>query len=160
MTIKYAITIDDIIAFNKYVLRKQKYLLMFIFAPLVVTTLLSLILTPHTWQSVIAPLIIFIIIVSFHFNSSYLTKRMIGEKNHNISEQTLTIDESGVHHRTVQTVSDVLWSGIKKIEQNKKYMFIFIEKNEAYIIPKRFFTSLTDNKAFYETSIELWKKFN
>ena len=62
-----------------------------------------------------------------------------------------------MHHHTVNTRSDVLWSGIKKIDQNKKYIFIFIEKNQAYVIPKKFLSS-ADTKSFYEKLIELRKK--
>lgn len=43
------------------------------------------------------------------------------------------------------------WKGVKSIESNQKYIFIFVDNMAAYVIPKRYFSSENETNSFIAT---------
>lgn len=54
--------------------------------------------------------------------------------------------------------SEVQWSGVKAIKQNKRLIFIFISTYMAFIVPKHAFAQETDANKFFTYINELWEK--
>ncbi len=68
-----------------------------------------------------------------------LTRNMPSENESVIGYKTYQILEDGFKEGTENSENIVKWAGIESIEQNSKYIFLFIDKIAAYIIPKWFF---------------------
>lgn len=43
----------------------------------------------------------------------------------------------------------IKWSGVRSVEQDKEYIFVFVDSIMAYIIPKRSFASEKESLEFY-----------
>jgi hypothetical protein len=110
-----------------------------------------------------SPSILPVILVPLLFTGlSALISRRINKyyysgKNDMIGLQTLTIDEDGIHGKSEYSEARYKWSIVDSIEQNEKYIFIFLGKLKAYNIPKTAFTSLNQAGAFYKKAVELWQ---
>ena len=60
-------------------------------------------------------------------------------------------------HKTFVNESKMAWMAIFSIEENEAYLFLFLSKNAAYIIPKRAFTSYSEAQAFLDKSRRYWE---
>jgi hypothetical protein len=69
----------------------------------------------------------------------------------------VAIDETGIHESMDIANEFVQWQGINRIEQDMKYIFLFVDVLRGYVIPKRSFASVTDAEAFYNQAMEYYK---
>ena len=68
-----------------------------------------------------------------------------------IGEKTYLILKDGFKQITANGESFIKWNGIKSLEENKNYLFIFVDKIAAYVIPKRYLNDLPEKNEFIKT---------
>lgn len=73
-----------------------------------------------------------------------------------ICEHIIDINKTGISEKTKVNESHYEWNGILRIEQNKKYIYIFVDNNLGHIIPKRAFVSDNEANIFYHEANEYW----
>lgn len=66
-----------------------------------------------------------------------------------LGERSIEIDELGIYQVGSVSQSSYKWSGVRSVEQNEEYIFIFVDTIMAYIIPKRSFVSKKESLEFY-----------
>ena len=67
-----------------------------------------------------------------------------------IGSHFLAIEPKGVSEKSAVGESTTNWIGVERIEQDEKYLFIYIGPLQAHIIPKRAFASGQEADEFFE----------
>ncbi|HLC49430.1 MAG TPA: YcxB family protein [Candidatus Andersenbacteria bacterium] len=212
MTITYAITVDDLLAFNIYSQSRRSILKRYfpIFGFFALIAMLPAILFGDFSNSIIALASLFFVILAIIYGMkhprrvalfcaslvilyaglvsffsdidlvplffeilpitlplcfinvwNFYWRRMIKSfytgRTDMVGEHTLTIDENGLHLKSEQSEGSHTWRVVEAIEQSEKYLFIFLGKLSAHVIPKSSFNSPNAARVFYEKSFSLWK---
>ena len=76
-------------------------------------------------------------------------------KNYMVGLHEMIIDEKGMYTKCLESESRYSWALVQRIEQNEKYIFIFLSKISAHVIPKRDIGTKDDIDIFYKKIIEL-----
>ncbi|OCT13349.1 hypothetical protein A8709_03610 [Paenibacillus pectinilyticus] len=66
-----------------------------------------------------------------------------------LGERRVEINEIGIHQLSSVSQSSYKWSGVRSINQNDEYIYIFVDTIMAYIIPKRSFVTEKESLEFY-----------
>ncbi|HVR40980.1 MAG TPA: YcxB family protein [Thermoanaerobaculia bacterium] len=157
MEIRYSNTLGDLVRFNFYhVLRTG-----------VVQALLVALLVVHVWTFgrdiamldqplearilafIVSLLILLALLVILQLLLAYLSYRPSKNKAL-LTDHVLRFSDDGLVEETRFGSSRIAWSGIPKVAQNGRYIFIYIQQNAAHVVPKRVFPSADDAAAFYE----------
>lgn len=73
-------------------------------------------------------------------------------------EHSIEISEEGLREKTTVNDSFSTWESVTKLDQDKKYLFIFLG-HEVYTIPKSAFTSIEEADAFFNKCVDFKGKF-
>jgi len=65
-----------------------------------------------------------------------------------LGDRTFTIAHEGLRERSRHYDLLTRWSGVRSIEENRGYLFVFIDNCHAHIIPKRGFANDNDARLF------------
>ena len=157
MEIKSQLTREDFVEFNKYIFLKMKMKRSIIIALIfIIFWIVYLNLNqPFNLIVLLIELIVFflfwaILIFTFYRLSFARVKKMPDENGEILSEKTYFFTDDGLKEISENNVSFTKWSGFKSIEENKKYIFLFVDKIAAYIIPKRVFKDSKEVTQFLE----------
>lgn len=149
MEIKCNLTTEDYFAFQKYALisRYKRTGLIVVFIVVVLFITLLNYNQPFNILKIIFESLLFIFMWVMLMLVIYYLLRLISKitsetGNIMLGEQVYHFNESGLKKVSKENVSETKWSGVLSIEENKKFVLIFVGKTTAYIIPKRTF----DNK--------------
>lgn len=74
-----------------------------------------------------------------------------------LCEHTIAISPQWFSEKTAVNETKVAWKTLHSIEEDAEYQFFFIAKSNAYIVPKRAFSSLAEAQAFLDTSRKYWE---
>jgi YcxB-like protein len=165
MEIKIDFTRKDFLEFNKYVFLKKRIkksisiAVFFILLWLIIMNLNKpfspiLILTELVVFSLVWVLFMFL---SYKF-SFFRISKMPDDKGEILGEKTYILTDDGLKQVSEYGESFVKWIGIKSLEENENYLFIFVDKIAAYVIPKRYFSNMSETKEFIKTLNENIKK--
>ena len=150
MKVTFELNRNDIWNFNKYsythipsarnpiiilFLAGSLYLLLRLEAPLIIKIITIIIY----WAVMIFLLIAFL---KLQTTLSFDSKPGI------LGEHTIEISPECLFEMTSVNESKHYWNGIRNIYSNDSYIFIFINKSVAHIIPKRAFNSSFESKEF------------
>jgi hypothetical protein len=82
---------------------------------------------------------------------------MVDDKPGLLGEHTLILSDDGIIEST--SVNEALnkWAGIRGIEQNDGYIFIFLNQTMAHIIPKRAFVDPEAASLFLQEAQTRWQ---
>jgi len=165
MEFKLQLSRQDYLEFNKYVLFKTRIkrniiivsfitLLWIVFLnynqPLdLIIILIELILFSMIWS------ILFLLIYGIAFLK---IKKMPDENGSILEEKTYIFSEEGLKQISTNSESFTKWNAFKSIEENKKYIFLFVDKIAAYVIPKRIFQDSKEINDFVDFLKEKIKK--
>ena len=72
------------------------------------------------------------------------------------SEKHLSFSEKGINSKTEYGNSEHNWNLIQKIVQNRKFIYLYISKSSAYVIPKKIFKDQEDSKNLYNFVNQKW----
>jgi hypothetical protein len=157
MEINSQLTREDYVEFNKYIFLKMKMkrsifiALLFIIFWIVYLNLNQ----PFNLLVLLIELIAFalfwaVLIFAFYRLSFARIKKMPDENGEILSKKTYFLTDDGLKEISANNESFTKWSGFKSIAENKKYVFLFVDKIAAYIIPKRVFKDSEEVTQFLE----------
>lgn len=157
MEIKSQLTREDYVEFNKYIFLKIKMKRSIIIAlAFIIFWIVFLNFNqPFNLIVLLIELIAFslfwaVLIFTFFSFSIARIKKMPDEYGEILSEKVFFLSEDGLKEVSTNNESFTKWSGFKAIEENKKYIFLFVDKIAAYIIPKRAFKDSEEVTQFLE----------
>lgn len=167
MKVKYTINAADYWNFNKYFILKtpsirRNYILSLAAVPVLV--LVGLLFIRTFYEMSLMFVIIFSIVGGavgdlFLIHTTRIQIMRIPNNNPGVlGEHAIEINEKGVRETTAVNDGFQSWEGIQNIEQDKDYIYIFLGSMLAHIIPKRAFSSPEAASAFYNQSVDFWKK--
>lgn len=158
--IEVDITIEDLVAFNRYVAQrspqiKRGYQVTLFIVP--VALLVIAVLLHKTFPTLIYIEAIFGILWLVAFPRFYWrlmdnnVKRVLNEGQNKgvLGKHMITISEQGLHETTEVNVSQFAWTGFDRVERNEQYIFAFISAVMAHIIPIRAFSDSNQANEFY-----------
>lgn len=72
-------------------------------------------------------------------------------------EHTIGITPEWLFEKTRINENKVAWTTLKSIEEDSEYLFLFLDKLVAHVIPKRAFSSPHEVEAFLNMTRQYWK---
>ncbi|MBJ9993632.1 YcxB family protein [Paenibacillus sp. S28] len=163
MVISFDINKEDYWKFNKHVIMnnlkyKRRFLTSLILLPVVMSIIFMLMQLP-TWYSWTAGIILGL---GVHVYSYKRFKRrvlsLLDDKPGLLGEHTITLADEGIIENTSVNESIHKWPGIRSIEHNDEYIFIFLNQTMAHIIPKRAFESSETAAVFLKEAQSKWER--
>ncbi len=92
---------------------------------------------------------------------SYLSKQIImrlPSKNAGVcGEHTLEIDDSGIRETSPVTEMSAAWRDIYSIEQDKRFIYVYVDTIFAFVIPKRSFATAKAADDFFNAAVDYYK---
>jgi hypothetical protein len=167
MQVQFTITLDDILAFNRYCVQhlptyKRTYRTLLISVP-VIFVLIALALSINTYRPPwLAWIIAFVAVVAWPFiwprryqktMDEFVMKTMqTGQNRSMLGVHTVTLSEQGLRATSEVSESSITWSGIERIEQDDQYIYLFVAATAAHIVPKRALVTMEQASDFYHTA--------
>jgi len=74
-----------------------------------------------------------------------------------LGKHIIEISEEGIRESTSVNTGLQTWNGVLSVEQDKEYIYVFLDSMIAHIIPKRSFESIVEANQFYNKAIQYWK---
>jgi len=162
MEISFYIDKEDYWQFNKHVVMnnmkyKRRFLISIIILPIIMSIIFMLVKLP-TWYSWTAGIVLGLGLHWYsykRFKSRVLS--LVDDKPGLLGEHTIMLSEEGIIESTSVNKGVHSWAGIRGIEQNEGYIFIFLNQTMAHIIPKRAFVSPEIASHFLQEAQNRWQ---
>jgi len=106
----------------------------------------------------IAGIVVDLLILCFLFWG--VLKLLQHEKPGRIGVKEIEINETGVFIKTSKYAGSLSWGLAHSIEQNDKYIYIFLNALTSIIVPKKDFASVKHAEEFYDKCFEYFKAAN
>lgn len=74
-----------------------------------------------------------------------------------LCEHTIAISPIWFFEKTAVNETKIAWKTLQSIEEDADYHFFFIAKVNAFIVPKRAYSSLAEAQAFLDKSRQYWE---
>ena len=168
MKASYELTADDLMAFVQFHLaqspnaRRQRigcsliaFVVMLLLPGLILLTSEKPFLQTarDIWPLLLGPLLFLTFVFPYiKWRTGNLSKRMLSEGSNAgfYGECSLSLDADGI--RESKTSGDTVrkWSAVEKIIVTQEYIFIYTSGIEAFVVPRRAFSSSTDFNAFVQ----------
>lgn len=169
MNVIFELTHDDLWHFSLYYLRHKHFIrlpLMYIWSGFMglvflggawVAVDLWLTLGRTSWIMLLGLLVLpFFAFRMFPPTKSRVIK-IARQRSGLLCEHTIAISPQWFSEKTAVNETKVAWKTLHSIEEDAEYQFFFIAKANAYIVPKRAFSSLAEAQAFLDTSRKYWE---
>ncbi len=169
MEISYKNSFWDHLQFNLYLILHSKIALIILLVPILFNVgwlAFDLLRSPRS-SSAVAKVISLIILCIGGFGVLLLLLMfvvLIGAfatyfgRNAKWDEAKIQVTENNLITEASVGRSEIQWSGIKAIKQNKRFIFIFLSAYMACVVPKRAFATEADANRFFAYITELWEK--
>ncbi len=174
MILRYEISMDDLVAFNRYhsanspAIKRSKSTFMILVSGLVVGLSLLIDPPPGIARSVVASVaVLFALLFSFIFNRVFRSsldrhvRRLLNEGANKgcFGWHELEIDNDGLVERTEVNETRHSWQGIEKIAETESHAFLYTSSFMAHVIPKQSI-STGDAVQFIADAKQLWLAAN
>lgn len=157
MEITVEITSKDFTNFNKYYYLKKGFkprLIIYLIMIIVLPIIMNLGEPFDLITFVISMLFTAIIFGLIYFGFGYLSLNLVGKIPSSngaiLGKRKFIISDGGFIEESDSNTNTQKWNSIKSIELNDEYVFVFIDKIAAYIIPKRYFIDKVHENSFVE----------
>lgn len=157
MDINVEITSNDFTAFNKYYYLKKGLkprLIIYLIVIIVLPVVINLGEPFDILGFVITMLFTAMIFGLLYFGLGYLSLNLVGKLPSSngaiLGKRKFIISDTGLIEESDSNTNIQKWNSIKSIEQNNEFIFVFIDKIAAYIIPKRYFNNIEHVNLFVE----------
>lgn len=152
MKIHYELTEEDYLHFNLFHVKQSKVaikslniqrLLMPVFFIIVAFIFLGIGDMPLVFPLIIFGLLSILWIIFYPKYFYYLIMRQSkkilkeGKNDGLLGEQQITLSGEGIVYLTSNGESQVKWSGIKKVDEDSDFFYLYNSSISAYILPKR-----------------------
>lgn len=153
MEINITLTRKDYIEFNKYFYLKKAMkkrlklvLMMALGLPFIMNLGSPFNLNNYLFDVLLVAIIFGVIYLLLGYLLMNRTGRLPSEDGSILGDKKFIIEEEGLIEESKTNRNIQKWIGIKAIEENENYLFIFVDNVAAYILPKRYF----ENKDVYD----------
>ena len=157
MEIEVDITRDDYKQFSRYYNTKKNRINLWIL--LFCVLLFTLDITIRNiieWNGVIFFITnLFVILVPFWifmmliYELMFIIAKYAPSKNgYVLGKRKMVVTEENIIEVAKYRKTIMEWKGVQSIETSKKYIYVFVDKNAGFIIPKRYFSSETESEQF------------
>lgn len=164
MRIEYFIELDDLMQFNRFHMKSSKvmrrvYLCLY-FIP-IAFSFFDYMNKPYYYLSTrVMGFLLFSTLWLLNcffwkwFFSSIVMKRILKEgRNRSVlGRHEIVLEESKLIERTSLNKMHNAWSGIERVLENDRHIFIYLSGSQAHVIPKRAFESQEEARTFFETA--------
>ena len=166
MEVTYTLSREDYWQFNLFVLkRRRRYIWGPVINGLLTGALMLLIVLKDEAFSAgpgLFALAVGCAAGGFHFvGRNYLVrreaKRLPAKDGSLLATNTVRIDEEGFQERSAIGEAKWKWSGIREILENQNYIYLFVDKHMAFIIPKGAFPDSDTARAFIDSARSHWQ---
>ena len=96
-------------------------------------------------------------LVTIHLIQSRALKNYYINNKGAFGEHTVSMGPDGLKMKSDLGDSNTLWTGVVRVEQNEKYIFIYTNSIAAAVIPKMAFALPTLSQEFYAEANKFWK---
>ena len=162
MEVTYTLTVADVVHFQKYLLRRSSprnalRTWAVAFFLLLISGFLLMISTDKvsTLISSVVPLaLIFVfwkVFLRFALARQAKNTPALGDV------QVLRITPQHFVQTTPTSETKMLWQGIFDVAQDANYLYLLLNKQRGYLVPKRAFLDAVQAQTFYETAAACWK---
>lgn len=164
MRIEYFIELDDLMQFNRFHMKNSKvmrrvYLCLY-FIPIIIAFLDDMSKPYYHWSTRVIGFLLFSALWLANcffwkwFFSSIVMKRILKEgRNRSVlGRHEIVLEESKLIERTSLNEMHNDWSGIERVLENDRYIFIYVSGSQAHPIPKRAFATQDEARTFFETA--------
>lgn len=158
MELKIDLNRKDFLEFNKYVLFRSRLKRTFIISTIFI--LLSILILnfnkPLDLILIGIELIIFciawsiLLFILYQLNFQRI-KKLPDTNGSILGQKTYILQDDGLKEITETSETLTKWNGIKKIIETEEYIYVFVDKIAAYVIPKRYFSEEKERIEFIET---------
>lgn len=160
---KYSLQRKDIMAWHIYVMFHNRFLIGFLVVVNSILFLINLRATEVAGRTIgfklIYSLTATLMLTCFAIAGTMLVMfLMVATKKFRgvLGEHELDIQEEGLVERTEFNQTVHRWKGFHKIVSTRKHLYIYVTDNNAHVVPRRCFSSVTEEQMFRS---ELEKNF-
>jgi len=163
----YELTPDDLWRYNQYYLRhKAPFQSLLISSPSLITKLgigflclvflagfgisVAALLQHHNpdWVMLLSPVAMLLVIPRLLPPSKKRLVKIASQRPGFFCEHIVSISPEWLAERTFVNDTKIAWSTIQSVEEDQDYLFLFLSKNVAFIVPKRAFSSPGEANTF------------
>jgi len=162
LEISFCIEKEDYWQFNKHVvLNNMNYKRLIIISVIILPIFMSIIfmmMKLPPWYSWTAGIVLGLGLNWYsykRFKSRVLS--LVDNKPGLLGEHTIILSDEGIIESTSVNKGVNSWEGIRGVEQNEGYIFIFLNQMMAHIIPKRAFVNPEIADHFFEEAQNRWQ---
>jgi hypothetical protein len=76
------------------------------------------------------------------------------------TSHTVTLSDIGITEITPVSRSEQTWNSVHEIQHNRDFIFLYIQRNAAHVIPRSAFSSKENAEMFLQKAIKHWKLAN
>ncbi len=91
----------------------------------------------------------------------WLWKRQVksqpSDRGDQLGEHVLEIAADGIRGRTSYVESLYSWQAVTDVYENRDYIYIFVDRNKAHVIPKRVLANVEEARQLKQTIVSYWK---
>jgi len=158
MEVTVEISHDDYLEFVKHTLLKKRLKRSIIIASIFIPLWLVFLNYDRPLELLVIgiELVLFILLWAFyiflvHKFMYYRIKKNIARSESALGKKTYFLIEEGFKEKSEYSETLTKWEGIKKIEETPEFIYVFLDKLVAYIIPKRHLSNETEIRQLIET---------
>lgn len=162
-------TREDYIAYSAVAARRGKStitilcLLLFFISVIIaysVADLFSDKLEPHTLTLVFVSIFVVLYIILQRIFKDKIYGCFIADGQNFLEPKRVEINQDGISETSDKSYYFTNWRGVSHTQETKNFLLFYIDKMQAYIIPRHSFTCYEDFKNFYIKAVEYWKNAN
>lgn len=155
MEVTFALTPEDLWTFNQFVIRrtasfKLRIALRFASVPLFLIVFCAA-AGFATWQCFLFGAVTAAAWVPFClWSSRWQVTRTARKRSAVLDKQTVSISAKGMRQVNIQSDSLIWWTALLEISESAAQIMFFSDKQYAFVVPKRAFTSQAEAQAFLD----------
>ncbi|HLW78450.1 MAG TPA: YcxB family protein [Terriglobia bacterium] len=163
MEINCTITRSDCWQFYRYALLRQparRWGIVIVFLALALWCAVGEWALQASWTliAITAPLAAALLLAAIAWILKARVMRTPADGGSTLGEHYVAVGREGVVCRTKSAQSLVHWSGILDVAENKRYLFLLVDAQQAIVVPKRAFERKEDAKAFVDAARAYWRE--
>jgi YcxB-like protein len=160
MKVSFDLSVEDLVHFNQFHWRqsramKQMYRWSFAGAPVVAMAIAlvlrskGLFVASAAAAGAVCGYTLFLVLYT-RWSLKWAVRKMLAEGDNRgvLGRHEIEIAPDGVHERTAVNRSHQSWTGIERIAEDDRYIYIYVQSMMAHVIPKAAFPSTADAAAF------------
>ncbi|MBK6642963.1 MAG: YcxB family protein [Bacteroidetes bacterium] len=159
--IKANLTREDYASFNTHLFIKKnlkKYIALSIGISLALPFFFTSKSTPELFDFILSFIVYNLFFWLLMYNRLRKTKNIPMEGGPTLGERKYILSDSEFICENELVSSKIKWDGIKSVDITKKAIYLFVDTNQAYIVPKRTFPDQLSENEFMELINQKIKK--